>query len=425
MLSNPAISAESVGKRYRIGGKEVRPDTMAAAIAGWIKSPAANYRQLRALSRFDNAGNEENVFWALQNVSFEVARGEVVGVIGRNGAGKSTLLKILSRITHPTTGKVKIRGRVASLLEVGTGFHPDLTGRENVYLNGTLLGMSRAEVTRRFDEIVDFSGVEKFIDTPVKRYSSGMQVRLAFAVAAHLEPEILLIDEVLAVGDLGFQRKAMRRMAEVSLKRDITVLCVSHNMAAVMNLCPRSILLSDGRVKFFGDTGVCVDMYRREFMEIAMTSLDNRTDRVGDGSIRFVDTWVENDNGQRGVTIPSGDSLRLVAEFQARDDIRSLQIAFAVYTADGIQIADLWSKSVGCEWDDVPSAGRVTCTIPRVPLNAGEYRFNVFARVGNVTADGVESAGNFEIAEADFFGSGILPARNQGSVLLDQSWNLE
>jgi lipopolysaccharide transport system ATP-binding protein len=247
-MPDTAIQVEGLSKRYRIGVKGNRPETFGAAAVSLVTSPVRNLRRLRSLSRFGADGNkEEDIIWALRDVSFEVKEGEIVGIVGRNGAGKSTLLKILSRITMPTRGRAVVYGRVSSLLEVGTGFHPELTGRENVYLNGTVLGMSRGEVQRKFDEIVDFSGVEKFIDTPVKRYSSGMQVRLAFAVAAHLEPEILLVDEVLAVGDAAFQKKCLGRMEDVA-SEGRTILFVSHNLSAVNRLCPRAILLDQGRV---------------------------------------------------------------------------------------------------------------------------------------------------------------------------------
>ncbi|MCB0164566.1 MAG: ABC transporter ATP-binding protein [Anaerolineae bacterium] len=260
-MSDIAIKVENLSKRYRIGLKEELPETFLGAMTGWLRSPLANLRDLRKLSHFsDNGHTPDDVIYALKDVSFEVKHGEVVGIIGRNGAGKSTLLKILSRITEPSSGRAVINGRVASLLEVGTGFHPELTGRENVYLNGTILGMTKAEVERKFDEIVDFSGVEKFIDTPVKRYSSGMKVRLAFAVAAHLEPEILVIDEVLAVGDADFQKKCLGKMGEVA-SEGRTVLFVSHNMAAVSRLCKRTILLADGTVLADGESDQIVGQY--------------------------------------------------------------------------------------------------------------------------------------------------------------------
>ncbi|MEO7769037.1 MAG: ABC transporter ATP-binding protein, partial [Ferruginibacter sp.] len=250
-MSDSVIKVENLSKAYRIGLKEQRHDTLGATVAAWVKSPFKNFKQLKSLSNFNNQ-EEEDIFWALKDINFEVKKGEVLGIIGRNGAGKSTLLKILSRITEPTTGRIEIYGRVASLLEVGTGFNPELSGRENVYLNGTILGMTKKEIDGKFDEIIDFSGIEKFIDTPVKRYSSGMKVRLAFAVAAHLDSEILIIDEVLAVGDADFQKKCLGKMEELTGREQRTILFVSHNMAAVRSFCNKSIVLETGRLKFSG-----------------------------------------------------------------------------------------------------------------------------------------------------------------------------
>jgi len=264
-----AIKAENLSKIYRIWLKENTHDTLGGALFDFLKSPLKNYRKYRSLYRFDDINpnsdshsstNPSDIIWALRDISFEVKRGEVVGIIGRNGAGKSTLLKIFCRITDPTNGLAEIRGRVSSLLEVGTGFHQELTGRENVYLNGTILGMKKTEVDRKFDEIVEFSGVEKFIDTPVKRYSSGMKVRLAFAVAAHLEPEILIIDEVLAVGDADFQKKCLNKMQDVG-QQGRTVLFVSHNIPAVTRLCERTILLDEGRLLEDGRSHQVVSAY--------------------------------------------------------------------------------------------------------------------------------------------------------------------
>ncbi len=258
-----AIRVENLSKRYRIGLKEQMHDSLAGALIDVLRSPLKNYRKYRSLYTFDERGQSEeaaDVIWALRDISFEVRRGEALAIIGRNGAGKSTLLKILSRIADPSEGRAEIRGKVSSLLEVGTGFHPELTGRENVYLNGTILGMKKREVDQKFDEIVDFSGVGKFIDTPVKRYSSGMKVRLAFSVAAHLNPDILVVDEVLAVGDAEFQRKCLNKMEDVE-KGGRTVLFVSHNMPSVMRLCPRAILLKDGRIAEEGPSRQVVSNY--------------------------------------------------------------------------------------------------------------------------------------------------------------------
>jgi len=259
-MSDFAIRVENLSKRYRIGAKEEFQDTFVGAALSNVKKPLQSWRQLRNLTRFDDGNQSDDVIWALKDVSFEIKRGEVVGIIGRNGAGKSTLLKILSRITYPTSGRFRIRGRVASLLEVGTGFHSELSGRENIYLNGTILGMTKSEVDRKYDEIVDFSGVEKFIDTPVKRYSSGMRVRLAFSVAAHLEPEILLIDEVLAVGDATFQEKCLKRMGFLATMGR-TVFLVSHNMGAITSLCSRTLLIEDGRNILDGIPAIVVRSY--------------------------------------------------------------------------------------------------------------------------------------------------------------------
>jgi len=264
-----AVIAEGLSKVYRLGLKEQTNDSLARTVIDFVRSPLRNFRKHRSLYQFDDIDAEgsspsaavsQDILWALRDVSFQIKYGEVVGFIGRNGAGKSTLLKILTKITPPTRGRAEIRGRVASLLEVGTGFHQELTGRENVYLNGTILGMTKREVERKFDEIVEFSGVEKFLDTPVKRYSSGMSVRLAFAVAAHLEPEILIIDEVLAVGDAAFQRKCISKMQEVG-KQGRTVLFVSHNMPAVKMLCDRAIMLKEGRLVMDGTPHEVVSTY--------------------------------------------------------------------------------------------------------------------------------------------------------------------
>lgn len=267
--NNIVIKAEKISKCYRIGLKEEMHETIAKSVFNFIKSPLKNYRKYRSLYRFDDINNNSsfnsdsnasNIFWALKDVSIEIKQGETVGIIGRNGAGKSTLLKIFSRITHPTKGYAEFRGRVSSLLEVGTGFHPELTGRENIYLNATILGMRKKEVDGKFNDIIEFSGVEKFIDTPVKRYSSGMKVRLAFAVAAHMEPEILIIDEVLAVGDADFQKKCISKMQNIG-QQGRTVIFVSHSMQAVTRLCERVILLDEGRVMLDGPSHQIVSEY--------------------------------------------------------------------------------------------------------------------------------------------------------------------
>ena len=264
-MSNVIIKVEGLGKKYLIGHeKQERYTALRDVLVNGVKGWGRGLRQM--FQKGNDAmvtGDEIEEFWAVNNVSFEIEKGEAIGIIGRNGAGKSTLLKLLSRITEPSTGRIEMHGRVASLLEVGTGFHPELTGRENIYLNGAVLGMTRVEIKQKFDEIVEFSGIEKFLDTPVKRYSSGMYVRLAFAVAAHLEPEILVVDEVLAVGDAEFQKKCLGKMEDVSKKEGRTVLFVSHNMGVIAQLCKKCIVLNKGGVEFFGDTQTAIEKYLR------------------------------------------------------------------------------------------------------------------------------------------------------------------
>jgi len=279
-MRTKSIIVEEISKRYRIGLQEEEHDSLAGTVASWIKYPLSNFRRLRSLSKFNENGTDQDIIWALRDISFEVNEGDVLGIVGRNGAGKSTLLKILSRITDPTSGRVMIKGRVSSLLEVGTGFHPELTGRDNVYLNGTIIGMSKKEIDRKFDEIVNFSGIEKFIDTPIKRYSTGMNVRLAFAVAAHIEPEVLIIDEVLAVGDIDFQRKCIGKMDEVG-KSGRTVLFVSHNMSAVLSLCKSALLLEDGRCTAIGPTEQVVKKYLGENKKLMGEVEDKSSDTEG------------------------------------------------------------------------------------------------------------------------------------------------
>lgn len=258
-MSNTVIKVSNLSKRYRIGLKEDQSETLLGQIGNAFSSPLRNLQRLNRLNKFKE--EDESVFWALKDISFEVKEGEVLGIIGKNGAGKSTLLKILSQITEPTSGKIEVHGRVASLLEVGTGFHPELSGRENIFMNGTILGMTRKEIDRKLDEIIDFSGVEKFIDTPVKFYSSGMKVRLGFSVAAHLEPEILIIDEVLAVGDAEFQKKCLGKMDEVSKVGGRTILFVSHNLKSLSELCSVGVLIESGRILLNSDIENCIKKY--------------------------------------------------------------------------------------------------------------------------------------------------------------------
>ncbi|MBT9311374.1 ABC transporter ATP-binding protein [Leptothoe kymatousa TAU-MAC 1615] len=319
------IQVENLSKKYVIGHQQhggYRYKALRDVIADGIKKASKKFIQPgQSLS----LPNKED-FWALKNISFEIKRGEVVGIIGRNGAGKSTLLKVLSRITEPTTGKIRLNGRVASLLEVGTGFHPELTGRENIFLNGAILGMSRSEINRKFDEIVDFSEVAKFLDTPVKRYSSGMYVRLAFAVAAHLEPEILVVDEVLAVGDIAFQKKCLGKMETVS-GEGRTILFVSHNMQAIRNLCTRGILLDKGEIIADESIEASLNTYHQSLRNLQFnvsTGVKNSSSRRGEGQVRFTEITLLDNNNNETFHFPMGDKIRFKLSYQVFSEVKEL-----------------------------------------------------------------------------------------------------
>ena len=424
-MSDFAIRVENLSKRYRIGLKEEMPDTLIGAMTNWLKSPLANFRQLRKLSHFSENGQDaEDIIWALKDVSFDVKPGEVVGIIGRNGAGKSTLLKILSRITEPTSGRAIINGRVSSLLEVGTGFHPELTGRENVYLNGTVLGMSKLEIDRKFDEIVDFSGVEKFIDTPVKRYSSGMQVRLAFAVAAHLEPEILLVDEVLAVGDVEFQKKCLGKMDDVA-QAGRAVLFVSHNMAAIEHLCPKAMMLDNGQIQCAGRQTDVISYYLRSFGHSALSLGDNQK-RDGAGLVRFSRIELRNKEGQILDTIQSGQDvdIYLYYETDARFSRGEVNVGLRVTSQMDVPIFQQSSKLMKVSFEALPKSGVFVCRIPDLPLPPSVYLITLAIKVNNELSDLVRNAAEITVVEGDFFGSGRSLDAREGICLVRGEWFL-
>jgi lipopolysaccharide transport system ATP-binding protein len=343
-MNHPAMIVDKLSKAYRIGLKEDVPDSLIGAMRGMVMAPFRNWRRLKRLNTFRHQEDSDDIFWALRNVSFNLQEGEVLGVIGRNGAGKSTLLKILSRITEPTSGRATIRGRVSSLLEVGTGFHPELSGRENIYLNGTILGMTKREINRKFDEIVAFSGVEKFIDTPVKRYSSGMRVRLAFAVAAHLEPEILIIDEVLAVGDAEFQAKCLGKMRDVA-QGGRTIVFVSHNMAAVRSLCERSLILANGKIIDEGDTTSVVDHYLANgFVKASNGIIGPNTPRQGTGEARFNRIQITDPAGQPTSELLFTQPLQVTIECEVHEAIRDAHFGVAISALDSTELS--WSHTM-------------------------------------------------------------------------------
>ena len=425
-MPETAIVVENLSKRYRIGERVQKQDTLGGAVVDLLARPARNLRRLRRLSRFSRDGeDQEDVIWALRDVSFEVKEGEVVGIIGRNGAGKSALLKILSGITEPTKGRAVIKGRVASLLEVGTGFHAELTGRENVYLNGTILGMTRKEIDRKFDEIVDFAGFEDFIDTPVKRYSSGMKVRLAFSVAAHLEPEILLVDEVLAVGDAEFQRKSLGKMGEVG-RGGRTVLFVSHNMGAISSLCDTAYWIEEGEVRSRGTVKGVVTDYLSSTSASATVPLAERKDRGGNGQLRFTSISIEDSSGRPLGSAQVGQDMQFRLEYSSRNGSRlqNVGVDLKIVKATGEDITALTTETAGYSFEELPGDGQIVCRIPSLPLLPGMYGVTLWGGVKGATADVVNRAADFEVVEGDFFGSGKLPKSRHGDFLIAHSWEL-
>jgi lipopolysaccharide transport system ATP-binding protein len=362
MATDIVISAERLGKKYIIGHQTQRGryvalrDVMTRATREIWRATADMLR-----GRAVVAGDTTEEVWALRDVNFEVQRGEVVGIIGHNGAGKSTLLKILSRITEPTEGRVRIEGRIASLLEVGTGFHPELTGRENIYLNGAILGMSRAEIKRKLDEIVDFAELEKFLDTPVKRYSSGMYVRLAFAIAAHLDPEILIVDEVLAVGDASFQEKCIGKIKDVSRARGRTVLLVSHNMGATQSLCGRAIVLDRGNKVFAGPTRDAIQFYLQKNRPQGNVQDTGKWFRTGTGEARVLSILFQDEEGQQQSRFSMGEPIIIAITANFAAEIRDPTFGVNISTDTGVMVADC--RSSHYNWKPGVMKGTVECLV--------------------------------------------------------------
>jgi lipopolysaccharide transport system ATP-binding protein len=374
-MSNAVVRAEHVSKCYRIGaiGSGTLKEDWGRAWARLKRRTAA--REPKGIPVSGRATADDDQIWALRDVGFEIGRGEVLGIIGRNGAGKSTLLKIVSRITAPTAGEVKIKGRVASLLEVGTGFHPDLTGRENVFLNGAILGMSRADIRAKFDEIVEFAGVSAFIDTPVKRYSSGMYVRLAFGVAAHLDPEILVVDEVLAVGDIAFQRKCLGKMSEVT-KGGRTILFVSHNMQAIRSLCPRSILIEDGRLVADGATDRVASLYHECLQRTVIdgdTAVGNAVYRRGSGHVRVTGVAVLNSDGEPSYQFEMGDTIRFRLSYRVLQRMSKLSVYVGLRSGISGELVTSTRHIVSAVPVAAGATGTVIVEYPEICIRPGEY----------------------------------------------------
>lgn len=423
-MSDIVIKAEKLGKKYLIGhqkekgGYTALRDVLAQNVRStWYKTK--DLMQGKPIIQ----GDEMEEVWALKDVSFEIHRGEAIGIIGRNGAGKSTLLKLLSRITEPSEGRVTIKGRVASLLEVGTGFHPELTGRENIFLNGTILGMTRSEIKRKFDEIVAFAEVEKYLDTPVKRYSSGMYVRLAFAVAAHLESEILLVDEVLAVGDAAFQQKCLGKMGDVATEGR-TVLFVSHNMGAIDALCEKVVFLDQGTITTIGWSGEVIAVYLSLLQKASQCPLRNRTDRGGTGEARIASVYLASPDGTPLGQVLSGHECMLVLGYETERTMNNPVFKFTVYSSVGQPLVHLDSSLSGLPLKAPSGKTYIGCRFGKLPLSRGTYRLNVSIEDDGQLLDHVIGAFSFVVDAGNFYGTGRNIIGLKEVCLVDQEWSL-
>lgn len=415
MKASFVVKAENLSKLYNLRGHGPFGQTLREVLSSFFNFKRANLKV--------NPATEP--FWAIKGIDLEIKEGEVVGIIGRNGAGKSTLLKILSRITEPTLGTVRIHGRIGSLLEVGTGFHPELSGRDNIFLNGSILGMGNKEIKRKFDEIVNFAEVEKFIDTPVKRYSSGMYVRLAFAVAAYLEPEILLIDEVLSVGDVSFQKKCFGKIGEVT-KEGRTVLFVSHNTAALLGLCKRGILLEQGEIVSDGPIDSVVQDYMKPAFTNASGDLSSIENRQGDGKVRFTQVTFEDALGRAVEHGVSGHPFIVKLHYRASgvSQLFHCRVSVTFYDNLGQALFNCSSDLVHGSPVNLDGCGVIKCIIPRLPLSSSRYFLTLFFEVSNNIEDWLHHVVELEVIDGDYFGTGRLyPTGWQGKgVLVPHTW---
>lgn len=418
----PAIRVENLSKVYHIGE--------GSRLTGGYKTLRESLTDLASLpfrkvqNLFSKKAEEEKAprfHQALNDVSFEVKPGEVMGLIGRNGAGKSTLLKVISRITEPTKGRIQLRGRVASLLEIGTGFHQELTGRENIYLNGAILGMTRKEIDQKFDEIVAFAEVEKFLDTPTKRYSSGMYTRLGFAVMAHLDPEILLVDEVLAVGDISFQKKCLQRIRELA-QSGSTVIFVSHSMGTVAWLCETALVLDSGQLISQGEAKEQIRLYMNRLNEKLATNVESRTDRGGSGEAKITDVCFLNDERQPVEYGMNGEPLTIRVSYKGQKPLSSAEMHIWVSTEQGQPVCELSSRFSGDVLDNLTAEGTLECVIPEITLSKGTYLLSIALVDGLDELDNVQAAASLDIEAGDFFGSGRTPRPEDGPLLVRHRW---
>lgn len=416
-MSDIAIRVENLSKKYRIGANQARYHTLRESIMNGVSTSLERLK--------GNQPQEENIIWALKDINFEVKHGEVLGIIGRNGAGKSTLLKILSRITKPTTGRFELNGRVGSLLEVGTGFHPELTGRENIFLSGAILGMKRKEINRKFDEIVDFAEIEKFLDTPVKHYSSGMYMRLAFSVAAHLEPEILLVDEVLAVGDAEFQKKCLGKMGDVA-GEGRTVLFVSHNMGAIENICNKGLFLQNGRIILVSSQTKAINEYLKT-TKTQENALLQRKDRIGNGEVIVEHIEYVDKDGNQISSVISGQELGIRIFFRKYGSSTYHRIisSILVRTEMDIPVFLQHNRLTKNYFGNLPSQGYFELRIYKLPLPPANYLISISLIENDTFIDGINNAAKLIVTSGDFFGSGEVPPQSHGLCLVDGHWSIQ
>lgn len=418
------IKVENLSKQYRLG--DVGTGTLSHDLKRWwykVRGKEDPYLRIGETNDRASKGNSDYI-WALKDINFEVKSGEVLGIIGRNGAGKSTLLKILSKTTTPTTGSIKVKGRIASLLEVGTGFHPELTGRENIFLNGAILGMTKREVQSKFEEIVDFSGVERYIDTPVKRYSSGMYVRLAFAVAAYLEPDILIVDEVLAVGDAEFQKKCLGRMKDVSMNEGRTVLFVSHNMAAVQKLCTKGLLLVNGLVESTGDINKVVDHYvNSNTVTDANVIFTNETIRSGNGNFRFLWVKIEDDNSELRNEFSIGENLNFSFQIKNNHVVNNAELAVQIKSSEGMPIFHMMCRDSNFKPEFEMDIETFNLKLEDIRLFPGIYNATLTcaSTTGHEVYDNIEEAITFTILDGGIYTSRYLP-KTAGLIFMNPKW---
>ncbi len=420
------VKVENISKAYHIGKKEQKQENLINAIVDIAKKPFRNYKEILSLKKVNTESTDNTLFWANRNISFQLRRGEVLGIIGKNGSGKSTLLKILSRITLPTAGRIEIEGRVASLLEVGTGFNPNLTGAENIFLNGTILGLSKKEIEAKYANIVAFSGIEEFIDTPVKRYSSGMKVRLAFAVAAHLEPDILIIDEILAVGDAEFQKKCLGKMEEVTSQQGRTILFVSHDMVAVKKLCTRALLLHKGSLMKEGTPDEVVEYYLQNDKIFSQADhYFNTENRRGSGELMLTGIDFLNREKMPANILESGMELYIRLRYTAVEKGPNPVFNIVIRNSLQQQVINFFSRDAYNGIMQLHKEGAVLIHIKKFPLLPGKYSIDFACRYDYQLTDKVENALTIEVEKGDFFGTGRITNSQRDGVAAYHTWHAE